>query len=121
MQQEFKPPALGGSSRVRATDLAHEIARTDYGVADMDLAPLEGGLRKVRYSDEPNSKGNVSSGASSSTWQAGREALEAAISAGRESRLKYGSGLDVLQKGLSDGTTPDLIENSKRYKCIRVW
>ena len=37
-----------------------------------------------------------------------------AIAAGRANRLRYGSGLDVLQHNLKTGVQPDLIELSKR-------
>jgi hypothetical protein len=40
--------------------------------------------------------------------------LEAAVTEGRQTRLKYGSGLDVLQAHLKSGAQPDLIELSKR-------
>jgi hypothetical protein len=43
-----------------------------------------------------------------SSWDIARELLEAAVADGRQTRLKYGSGLDVLQ------ALPKLIELSKR-------
>jgi hypothetical protein len=55
-----------------------------------------------------------------SSWSIAREALElgemfeAAVASGRQTRLKYGSGLDVLQANLKSGAQPDLIELSKR-------
>jgi hypothetical protein len=49
-----------------------------------------------------------------SLWGIAREALEAAVAGGRQTRLKYGSGLDVLQANLKSGAQPDLIELSKR-------
>ena len=47
-------------------------------------------------------------------WGIAAEVLEAAVVAGRQTRLKYGSGLDVLQADLKSGAQPDLIELSKR-------
>jgi hypothetical protein len=53
-----------------------------------------------------------------SSWGITREALEAVVASGRQTRLNYGSWLDVLQASLKNGTLPDLIELSKR-RCSR--
>jgi hypothetical protein len=42
------------------------------------------------------------------------EVLEAAVAGRRRTRLKYGDGLDVLQRALKRGDQPDLIELSKQ-------
>lgn len=49
-----------------------------------------------------------------SSWGIPREVLEAAVVAGRQTRLNYGSGLNDLQDNLKSGAQPDLIELSKR-------
>lgn len=109
--QEFVPPAIGGSLRGKATALALDIAEKDYGVADIQADGKPEGRPKVRFRDQTES---------TSTWGVQTEALSQAIAAGRESRLKYGSGLDVLQTSLKNGSQPDLIEASKR-RSMRVW
>src|SRR5262249_28079954 len=48
------------------------------------------------------------------SWAITKEVLEAVVAAGRQTRLKYGSGLEVLQDNLKSGAQPDLIELSKR-------
>ena len=110
--QEFKPPAIGGSNRTRAVDLALDIAEKDYGVADIQVSGKEGGKPKVRFKDD-NRPG-------ASTWGAQSAALAQAMALGRENRLRYGSGLDVLQANLKSGAQPDLIELSKR-RSARIW
>lgn len=112
MQQEFKPPAIGGSVRSRAIRLAEDIAEKDYNVADFKSDGREGGRPKVRYKD-----GDITA---PSSWAAPNANLAQALALGRESRLKYGSGLDVLHSALKDGSQPDLIELSKR-RSIKVW
>lgn len=109
--QEFVPPAIGGSHRARATKLAETIAAEDYGVADMQRDNREGGRPKVRFKDDNRPP---------STWGAQQAALEQAVALGRESRLKYGSGLEILQHNLKTGVQPDLIELSKR-RSAKVW
>lgn len=84
----------------------------DYHVADMQR-DKHATTPTVRYQD-------ASSAIPQSSWQAASETLQAAIVSGRESRLKHGSGLDVLQANLKSGAEPDLIENSKR-RAMRVW
>jgi hypothetical protein len=46
--------------------------------------------------------------------------LEGAIAAGRQMRVKHGSGLDVLQANLKSGAQKDLIEISKQ-RSVKVW
>jgi hypothetical protein len=105
MQQEFKPPAIGGSNIGRAAKMAETIAEQDYGVADFQSRG-EGEAPKVRYR-------NTNPG-ENSAWSGQRAALEQAIAIGRKNRLDHGSGLEVLQQGLRDGSQPDLIEVSRK-------
>lgn len=109
--QEFLPPAIGGSLRGKATALALDIAEKDYGVADIQADGREGGVPKVRLKE---------GSADASSWGTAPAAMAQAMALGRETRLKYGSGLDVLQTNLKNGSQPDLIELSKR-RSIRVW
>ena len=111
-QQIFKPPAIGGSNRSKAVAVAEKIAAEDYNVANMNTEGKEGHTPKVRYKD--------AAVVTPSTWGIAQEALQSAITAGRESRLKYGSGLDVLQHTLKTGDQPDLIELSKK-RSARIW
>jgi hypothetical protein len=121
MQQQFKPVAIGGSNRSKAVAIAQDIAATDYGVADIQTRTKEGIAPKVRYKDErPHQPASQWAGPTSTTLNLGREALETAVAIGRETRLKYGSGLDVLHGALAAGTQPDLIANSKK-NAIKVW
>lgn len=106
MGQHFSPPAIGGSARSRATDLALDIAERDYHVSDIQADGKPEGRPKVRYKD-------VQSGGSSS-WGMHSEALSQAVTLGRQTRLQHGSGLDII-KGM-----PDLIEASKK-RSMRVW
>jgi len=119
MQQEFKPVALGGSNRSKAVAIAQEIASQDYGVADFNAVSREGEVPKVRYKEGPHTTSQWA-GPTSTTMKIGQEALETAIALGRQTRLKYGSGLDVLHSALKAGTQPDLIANSKK-NAIKVW
>ena len=113
LRQEFKPVALGGSVTGRAHAIAEEIASSDYHVSDMSVGRKEGDRTKVRYKD-------TTANIPASTWTAAQETLQAAVTAGRQSRLRYGSGLDVLQANLKSGAEPDLIEASKR-RMIKLW
>jgi hypothetical protein len=113
MQQEFKPVAIGGSVQSRASAIAEDIAANDYHVADMQKDKYE--PPKVRYKDQ-----NDRASSQRSTWTAANETLQAAITAGRENRLKYGSGLDILQRNLQTGAEPDLIAASKK-RMMRVY
>ena len=109
MGQEFKPPAITGSNIARASAMAEKIAAEDYGASIH--SPSRSGPR-VQYRD--------SSAANASAWHAGGAELSQAVALGRETRLRYGSGLDVLQANLKSGAQPDLIEMSKR-RSMRVW
>ena len=112
MRQEFKPVAIGGSTYARARALTEDIAANDYHVADMQR-DKHASTPTVRYKDQ-------SSTVLPSTWQAATQTLEAAIASGRDTRLRHGSGLDVLQHNLKTGAEPDRIANSKR-QAIKVW
>jgi hypothetical protein len=116
MRQEFKPVAITGSPAARARELAEDIAAKDYHVADMQWEKRQDGTPKVRYKDE-----TPQSVASTGSWGVTGEALQQAVALGREVRLKHGgSGLDMLQRALKDGTQPDLIEVSKK-RAISIW
>ena len=104
MRQEFRPVALGGSNSAKAHKLAENIIETDYNVADFKLDG-QGGRNQVRYKDK--------SPDSASSWGLASEAMQQAVAAGRQNRLKYGNGLDALQSALKSGDQPDLIELSK--------
>jgi hypothetical protein len=113
MQQEFKPVAIGGSISARANAAAEDIAANDYHVADMTRE--REGIPKVRYKDQ------IAASVPPSTWGGVPHAtLEAAIASGRQMRLQFGSGLDVLQSNIRNGIEPDLIANSKRIST-KVW
>lgn len=113
MQQEFKPPAIGGSLRGRAVRLAEDIMANDYHVADAKFDNREGATPKVRYKDQTQLP--------ASTWQGANQLLEQAISIGRQTRRETGGdGLDLLKANLANGTQVDLIEASKR-RALKVW
>ena len=115
MRQEFRPVAIGGSNIGKATKIAETIAEQDYHVADMQVDGREGGKPKVRYKDQKMSF-------PPSTWSSvPPAALEQAIANGRQTRLNFGSGLDVLQSNIKNGIEPDLIANSKRRAALKVW
>ena len=114
MHQEFKPIAITGSHSARANAIAEDIAAKDYHVAELDREKRLEGLPKVRYKDQ-------SVNIPQSTWgNIPHGTLEAAVAAGRQMRLEFGSGLDVLQTNIKNGTEPDLIANSKKM-AMRVW
>jgi hypothetical protein len=69
---------------------------------------------KARQENTDQGSASPSSWGIASWWGIAREVLEAAVAGGRQTRLKYGSGLDVLQANLKSGAQPDLIELSKR-------
>jgi hypothetical protein len=115
MQQEFVPPRINGSNAAKARAIAEDIAGNDYHVADMQIQNREGNATKVRYKDQSST-----TSAQASTWGITQDALSRAVSAGRDTRLRYGNGLDVLQKALQTGDQPDLIAASKK-RAIRVW
>ena len=105
--QEFRGPAIVGSARSRAVKIAERIAEEDYGVANMHVEGHEGVRNKVTYKDQPTK-------ITGAGWTGNREAIEAAASIGRQTRMEHGSGLDILQKALKTGDQPDLIKNSVR-------
>ena len=110
MQQDFRPPAIGGSVHSRAAKITEDIISNDYNVANFTPDNRRGGVSKVRYKDQ--------SAAVQSSWSG--DLLQQAISIGRQTRMEGGSGLDILKRNLADGTQPDLIEASKR-RAIKVW
>jgi len=115
MNQEFKPVAINGSPSARAHAIAEDIAANDYHVANMTDARKEGDVPKVRYKDS-----NPASVPASAWSGVPPAALEAAMASGRQTRLNFGSGLDVLQSNIKSGVEPDLIEISKR-RAMRVY
>ena len=120
MQQEFKPVAIAGSAYAKARDLAEDIAAKDYNVADLQWRRNNEQSQATphRLKDETPQTVAASTG---SNWGVTGEALQQAVALGREVRLKHGgSGLDMLQNALKDGSQPDLIEASKR-RAMKVW
>jgi hypothetical protein len=113
-QQEFVPFGITGSTNARAHDIAESIITTDYHAADFQREHRQDGTPSVRYKDETRNL-------PASTWSAHNATLEQAIAVGRQSRLRHGSGLDVLQANLKSGIEPDLIANSKRNRMIKLW
>lgn len=114
LKQEFRPIAIGGSVSARANKITEDILEKDYHVSDIQRDRHEGATPKVNFKDQTAT-------VAPSNWTAvGREALEMAIANGRQTRLEFGSGLDVLQSNLKSGAQPDLIEVSKR-RSARVW
>ena len=113
MQQEFKVN-IGGSTRARAVALAERIADEDYGVADMKIEGRQGERNKVRYKDQ----GTPAQATQVASWGATGDVMKTAMAIGRETRLKHGDGLDVLQSALRSGAQPDLIEVSKRNMML---
>ena len=109
-QQEFKPFGIGGSASGRAHALAEDIMDKDYNVADYKRDKYDG--PKTRYKDQ--------TAAIKSQWSASSQALNEAVAAGRQTRLKHGSGLDILQANLKSGAEPDLLAESKK-RLIRVF
>lgn len=124
-QQVFKPPAIvgaAGGARAQAAAIAQEIAATDYNVANMHIGNREGDRNKVTYKDtRPDGVAPSSwTGPQAKQMQIGQEALQSVLALGRETRLRHGSGLDVLQQTLATGDMPDLIEQSKK-RSARIW
>ena len=112
MQQQFRPVAITGSPSARAHAIVEDIADKDYHVADM--TQRKGEVPKVRYKDQVSSL-------PSSTWSGISAAtLEQAMINGRQTRLNFGSGLDVLQANIKSGKEPDLIALSKK-RAMRVY
>ena len=111
--QEFKPFGIGGSTNGKAHAVAESILASDYHVADFQREHRREGTPSVRYKDQATP-------VTPSQWGQATAAIEQAIAVGRQTRIKHGSGLDVLQANLASGAEPDLIAGSKR-KSIRVW
>lgn len=109
--QEFTPPAIGGSHLARAARLAEDIAEKDYGVADMKFEK-HATTPRVRYRD--------TNPQAAPSWGAMNATLTQAMTLGREARLKHGSGLEVLQTSIKNGTMPDMIANAKKTSA-RIW
>lgn len=120
MQQEFKPVAIGGSTYAKARAVAEDIAAKDYGVADLQWRKDREVSQATPHRLRDETPQTIAA-ATGSQWGVTGEALQQAVALGRETRLKHGgSGLDMLQRALKDGTQPDLIEASKR-RAIKVW
>ena len=121
VRQVFKPPAIGGSARLRAAAIAEDIAAKDYNVANFQGGTREGDVNRVTYKDTtPGVAPSSWTGPNAKEMQMGQEALQSVLAIGRQTRLKHGSGLDVLQHTLATGDLPDLIEESKK-KSARIW
>jgi hypothetical protein len=116
LRQEFRPLAIVNSTATRARDLAQTIANEDYFVSDIQMDHRAESKPKVRYKDQ----GDPVPRPGASSWGIAGDALHTALASGREVRQKYGSGLDVLQQSLKDGSQPDLIEISKQ-RCMKIW
>jgi hypothetical protein len=116
MQQHFKAPGIVNSSpHSRAQKLADDILANDYHVADIERDRRHESRPKVRYKDSsPNEL--------PSNWNsvAVPAAMETALAVGRQNRMAFGSGLDVLQANLKSGAQPDLIEVSKK-RSAKIW
>ena len=116
MQQEFRPPAIGGSVSMKAHAIAEDIIANDYRVANVKFDNRLGGTPKVRYKDESND-------VRVSTWGTNQitNALELAKGIGQQTRREGGAtGIEVLARSLDTGAQPDLIAASKR-RAIKVW
>jgi hypothetical protein len=119
-QQDFKPVAINGSAYARARGIAEDIAEKDYNVADLQWRRNNEQSQATPHRLKDETPQSVMS-ATGSNWGVTGEALQQAVALGREVRLKHGgSGLDMLQRALKDGTQPDLIEASKR-RAMKVW
>jgi hypothetical protein len=125
-QQEFTPPRINGSPSARANAIAESIAERDFGVSDIHRDHRAGSTPKVEYRDDmmgvPKRQGRQPGviPATPSHWGASQAAVEQAAAIGRDTRLRFGNGLDVLQSALKSGAQPDLIEQSKR-RSARIW
>lgn len=116
MQQQFKAPGIVNSSpHARAQKLTEDILANDYHVADIDRDRHREARPKVRYKDSTPSQ-------LPSNWNTvtAPAAMETALAVGRQNRLEFGSGLDVLQTNLRNGTQADLIEVSKK-RSPKIW
>lgn len=119
MHQEFRPPAIGGSTSSKAHAIAEDIMANDYQVANAQFDNREGGKPKVRYKDQTGALPPAA-------WANAQAQLAQAVDLGRAHRHhRYadgpqGNGLDVLKAALESGSQPDLIANSRK-RAIKVW
>lgn len=125
MRQQFKPVGIVGSNAARARALAEDIAAQDYNVADLQFRKDREVAQATPHRLKDETPQSVASSAGSN-WGVTPDALAQAVALGREVRLNHGgSGLDMLQKALKDGSQPDLIEVSKRRMreggSIKIW
>ena len=119
-QQVFKAPGIVNSSpNARANAVVEDIRANDYHVADLQRDHRhESTPTRVRYKDSTASE-------LPSSWGTGLgisagDAMATALAVGRQNRLEFGSGLEVLQANLRNGTQPDLIEQSKK-RSAKLW
>jgi hypothetical protein len=120
MRQEFKPIPVVGSHAARARALAEDVAEKDYHVSDLQWRKDRNVAQATPHRLKDETPGSVAA-ATGSNWGVTGDALKQAVALGREVRLKHGgSGLDMLQRALKDGTQPDLIEVSKR-RAMKIW
>lgn len=125
MEQQFVPPRINGSPVARANAIAEKIAGEDFSVANMQRDARMGATPNATYRDDmmgvPKRQGRApGQTATPSTWGASHAAIEQAAAYGRDTRVRFGNGLDVLQSTLKSGAQPDLIEASKR-RSARIW
>lgn len=124
MDQEFAPLRINGSPSARANALAEQIAEADYGVTNMQRDHREGSTPKVEYRDDmmgvPKRGGRTWGKPQPSSWGASEASIAEAAAIGRQTRLKFGNGLDVLESALKSGAQPDLIAASKR-RSMKIW
>jgi hypothetical protein len=119
MNQEFRPPAIGGSVGGRARAITEDILANDYNVANVNFDNHAESTPKVRYKDQ-------SPGVLPAQFVAAQQTLAQAIDLGRaHRRTRYdngpqGNAMDVLKGALASGEQPDLIANSKKL-AIKVW
>ena len=120
MRQEFRPVAKVGSAYSKARAMAEDIAANDYNVANMEWRRNNEQSQATPHRLKDETPASVAT-ATGSNWGVTGEALQQAVALGREVRLKHGgSGLDMLQNALKDGSQPDLIEASRR-RAMNVW
>jgi putative FmdB family regulatory protein len=116
MQQRFKAPGIVNSSpHSRAQALTEDILANDYHVSDIQRDRHRESRPKVRYKDSTPSQ-------LPSNWNTitAPAAMETALAVGRQNRLEFGSGLDVLQANLRSGAQADLVEVSKK-RSAKIW
>lgn len=123
MDQEFTPPAIGGSAIGKAHAIAEKIAREDYNVTNLRTSPSRSGPRAT-YKDEMMGHARVNDRNwgpdPPSTWGSTGLAMSQAMAFGKDLRHNFGNGLDVLQATLKSGAQPDLLETSKRM-AVQQW